>query len=165
MSEYENESFRIDNDRLADWAVKKIAEADAEYNRLEDWYKRQLDIAKVHRDSEINYFTMKLQEYFGTVPVHETKTMKKYALPSGELVFTKEKRDFAAENPEALLDWCRMNEPELIKTKLEPAWASIKKRLAVTEAGVVDTETGLVVNGVVELNKPAEFKVKTKEAE
>lgn len=57
-----------------------------------------------------------------------------------------------------------MNAPELVKVKMEAAWADVKKRLQMTEAGVVDTETGMIVEGVEQTVKPMTFKVKAKEA-
>lgn len=158
----EEQEFEIRDDQTADWAVRKIKDADAELERMETWFKAQLTAAKDRHDQTVAYFSGKLARYMETVPARETKTTRKYELASGELVITKEKTDFKATDSEALLGWCQENDPTLVKVVLEPAWASVKKRLQMTDAGIVDTETGAIVDGVEQVTKPAEFKVKTK---
>ena len=159
MEEIERGPFRVTDDRAAEWCLKKIAEIDTELETMKQWYKRQIDLAQSHHDSEIAYFTSLLRDYFETVPAKETKTQRKYQLPSGSLVFSKAKQDFGCDNPEALLNWCETNDSDLVRIKREPAWADIKKRLVQTDAGIIDGLTGLKVDGVVMLDKPEEFKV------
>ena len=162
IEEQQQEAFTIDNDQKADWALRKIAEADAELARMQDWYKQQLEAAQQRHDDRVAFFTGLLVEYFGKVPVKDTKTTQKYALPSGELVLTKEKQDFKATDPAILLGWCQENDPTLVAVELKPAWAEIKKRLTTTDAGIVDTETGLIVEGVELITKPEQFQAKPK---
>lgn len=163
QEEPEQERFTVTDDQKADWCVRKIAEADEELERLKDWYKRQADYAQERRDSKVAYFTGLLQEYFNMVPAHETKTMSKYTLPSGELVMTKAKADYVKADEEKLLSWCVTNDPELVKVTTAPKWADIKKRLATVDGRIVDKETGLFVDGVEIEEKPEEFKVKARE--
>ena len=158
----ETETFQVDDDQKADWALRKIAEADAEFARMHDWYKQQLEAAQQRHDDRVAFFTGLLAAYFGRVPVKDTKTMQKYALPSGELVLTKEKSDFKATDPALLLGWCQENDPTLVAVELKPAWAEIKKRLQATDAGIVDTETGALVDGVELITKPEAFQAKPK---
>lgn len=158
----QEERFQVTDDQKADWCLRKIAEADAELDRLTGWYQQQIDLAKENHESRVRYFTGLLQDYFSTVPAKETKTMSKYSLPSGELVMTKAKEDFKAADKEKLLSWCITNDPELIKVESSPKWAEIKKRLAVIEGHIVDQETGLFVDGVELEEKPEEFKVKAR---
>ena len=163
MEELEQEErFTVTDDQKADWCLRKIAEEDAELSRLTDWYKRQQEMAQERHDSRVAYFTELLREYFGHVPAHETKTMAKYALPSGELVMNKPKADFVKADEEKLLSWCVTNDPELVKAVYSPKWADIKKRLTVVEGRIVDSETGLFVDGVKVEDKPEEFKVKAR---
>lgn len=159
----QEERFTVTDDQKADWCLRKIAEADAELKRLTDWYERQTALAQERRDSRVAYFTGLLRDYFSTVPAKETKTMSKYSLPSGELVMTKAKEDFKAADKEKLLSWCITNDPELIKVESSPKWAEIKKRLTTDAEGkIVDSETGLFVDGVELEEKPEEFKVKAR---
>lgn len=157
------EQFQVTDDQKADWCLQKIAEADAELEKLTAWYQRQIDLAKEHHESRVSYFTELLKKYFSTVPAKETKTMSKYSLPSGELIMSKAKEDFKAADKEKLLSWCITNDPELIKVESSPKWAEIKKRLTTDAEGkIVDSETGLFVDGVELEEKPEEFKVKAR---
>ncbi len=160
--EMEAEGFVIDNDQKADWAVRKIAEADAEFERMDAWYKSQIEAVKKQHDDTVAFFTGLLSGYFAQVPVKDTKTMQKYALPSGELIRSKEKQDFKAVDNAVLLGWCQENDPTLVAVEMKPAWAEIKKRLTMTDNGVVDTETGMIVDGVELITKPEEFKIRVK---
>ena len=157
--EQEREPFAVTDDGKAEWCLKKIREADEELLKMKAWYVSQIEAAEARHDSDVAYFTGLLRAYFDTVPAKETKTLRKYALPSGDLVISKAKQDYACEDPGALLKWCEENEPELIRVKREPAWADVKKRLVKTDAGIIDGKTGLEVDGVVTLDKPEEFKI------
>ena len=159
MEDGQQEAFVIDDDSKAEWALQRIAEADAELVRMIDWYKDQQKLAAAHHDRRVERLKAMLEQYFSTVPAKETKTQRKYALPSGDLVQIKAKQDYAVEDPERLLKWCIESDKELVRVKAEPAWSALKKRLTMTDAGIVDTGTGLVVDGVVRLSKPPEFKV------
>lgn len=160
--EEQDERFTVTDDQKADWCLRKIAEADAELERLTDWYERQIKAAQENRDSRVAYFTGLLQEYFSTVPAHETKTMSKYCLPSGELVLTKPKADYAKADEEKLLSWCLTNDPDLVKVTTSPKWSDIKKRLIVVDGKVADRETGMFVDGVEIEDKPGKFEVKAR---
>lgn len=159
----QEEQFTVTDDQKADWCLRKIAEADAELERLTDWYERQTALAQERRDSRVAYFTGLLRDYFSTVPAKETKTMSKYTLPSGELVLTKAKTDYTKADEEKLLSWCVTNDPDLVKVTTSPKWADIKKRLTTVNGKIVDKDTGLFVDGVELEEKPEEFKVKARD--
>lgn len=162
MTEAAEERFVVTDDMSADWCVRKIMEEDAQLEKLTDWYDRQKKLAKEQHDYRVSYFTGLLRDYFGTVPAKETKTQKKYSLPSGDMILTKEKADFKAADEERLLSWCLTNDPDLVKTTVSPKWAEIKKRLSCVEGMIIDSETGLFVDGVQIETKPEEFKVKVR---
>jgi hypothetical protein len=163
MEDEQQTAFVIDNDQKANWAIQKISEIDADYERMCNWYQEQMSKLEKQRDIRIERLTAMLRGYFATVPKHETKTMSKYALPCGELIYQKPKKDFVVEDTAKLLVWAIDNSPTDVKIVSSPAWGNIKKRLKATEAGIVDTETGVVVDGVVQVEKPDEFKVKLAE--
>ena len=162
VAEYKD-GFQIADDQTADWAVRKIREADEELARMEEWYKNQLDLIRKQHDETVSFFTGKLAQYMTVVPARDTKTTRKYALASGDLVITKEKPDFEAVDNEALLGWCQVNSPDLVRVSMKPAWSDIKKRLKATDSGIVDTDTGMIVEGVELIMKPESFTVKVRE--
>lgn len=160
--EVTTEGFVVEDDQAADWAVRKIAEADRQLERMEAWYQHQLSVVREKHDSTVAFFSAKLAEYLSKAPAKETKTQIKYSLASGDLVLTKAKSDFKAQDDDALLGWCQVNAPELVKVTMKPSWSDVKKRLTVTDSGVVDSETGMIVDGVQYVDVPQSFKVRVK---
>ena len=162
MEYQEEQEFTITDDQTADWAIRKIREADAELERMQAWYESQLKLVQEKHDQTVNFFTAKLAQYMSIVPAKDTKTTRKYALASGEMVLTKAKEDFSVTDDEALLGWCQVNAPELVRVTMKPAWSDIKKRMKATDGGIADTETGMIVEGVEIVTKPESFAIKTK---
>lgn len=165
--EEETQQFTIDNDALADWAVRKIQEEKAENKRLHEIAEEQigmieakLQTADNRLTSRTSFLTSKLRQYFDRVPHKETKTQAKYQLLSGALVMTKAKETLEQDD-EALLQYLKASgNSEFIKTVEKPAWGEYKKRLTVVDGNVVDAETGDFVDGVRAVQKAETFDVK-----
>ena len=161
----EQTEFVIDTDQKAEWALKKVLEAKAEKERLTSLVNSELDLLKVkqaeidrHYENETGYLMLKLNDYMKTVKCKETKTQATYELLSGKLVFKFAKAELK-ENPE-LLEWCKQNAPEYVRTKEEVMWGELKKNLDVTAEGVIIANTGEFVAGVDIQEKPGVFDIK-----
>lgn len=155
-----DESWKIENDQQAEWALKKIHDAKAELAYWADYYKSQLDALTNRTENTVAFMTMKLSEYFRTVPHKETKTKEKYALPSGDLVLVKPKSVWTHDDA-ALLEWAKKNGREdCVKTTEKVSWADLKKNLAESENGTVyDKETGVVCEAVTASKSDPEFTI------
>lgn len=159
--------YIIDNDSKADWAIKKIAAAKAEYERLEalaeeetERIKEQLEAAKKRFVSDAEFYKSKLAAYFDRVEHKSTKTQETYQLLSGKLV-----RKYGAVKPSyddtEMLDYLKGNGlNEFVAVTEKPAWGEYKKRLTITEAGAVDTETGEMIPCIQVEKQPDTFDVK-----
>jgi hypothetical protein len=159
------EQFEITDDSTAEWALKKVLEAKGERQRLLDlieYEKDRLDAKKEQvekkYESNTSYLLSKLGEYFETVTKRKTKTQESYQLLSGKLVrkFAKQK---LTPNKEALLQWCKENAPECIKTTEEASWSDIKSKLTIIDGAVVYAETGELVACVTVDEVPPAFDV------
>lgn len=163
------EEFRITDDKTADWAVRKIAEERAEFERLKSLACAQIDEitekigeAKKRLDSSTEYLKTKLAEYFQSVPHKETKTTEKYRLLSGTLTLKKGGAKPKPDN-EKLVQWLAANGyTDYIKTEQSPQWGEFKKLLDYSGGVPVIKETGEVVEGVELVDEPAEFDIDTK---
>lgn len=145
------DGFAVTDDKKAEWALKKIREAEADKEMWKAYYAEQLEKIEKSADDTISYMTHLLEAYFETVPHSVTKGgQEKYKLPSGELVFTAAKLDYERDE-ETLLDWCRREAPEFVKTRESVDWAALKKRI---------TETGIIPDGVTPVEKEGEFKIR-----
>lgn len=166
ITQGERPGFKIIDDGLADWAVRKISEERAEYERLRDLGEQQiaaiqakLDAAKRRYENGTAFLTSCLSRYFETVPHKKTKTTEKYRLISGTLTLKKGGLKATPDN-EKLVPWLRSNGLEaFVKVKEEAAWGELKKKLSFVGDVAIVEETGEVVDGVTVTEAPDVFKV------
>lgn len=163
----EFESFVIDNDKKADWALQKIAEVKAEYERIDaiaadqiaELQEKREDLKKSF-ESKTSFLKGKLAEYFETVAHKETKTQESYKLLSGSLIKKKPKVKLEKDDETLLAYFKANNLGEFIKTEEKPAWGDFKTRLEAVDGNVIDTETGEIVECVTVVETAPEFTVK-----
>jgi phage host-nuclease inhibitor protein Gam len=159
--------FEVTDDSKADWAVRKIGEARAEYVRLEQLaaeqinaIDRKLETAGNRLRQRTEFLTSCLEVYFNSIPHRATKTTEKYKLLSGTLV-----RKLGGVKPEidkdALVEWlARNNGYEFIKTTVEPKWGELKQTLGLS-GEVAVTADGREVDGVTLTKTPDIFTIET----
>lgn len=158
--------FRIADDDVADWAIKKIAEKKAEYDRLKDLADREIEritmkVEQARRrfEADSSFLTGRLADYFQTVPHKKTKTTEKYNLLHGTLTMKIGGAAFTRDDTK-LVAWLKENgHGELVKVKEEPAWGDLKKQLEVVGSVAVIKETGEILEGVEVTQAPDTFKV------
>ena len=167
-----NESFVIDSDQKANWAIKKIKEYEEERDRLlaiveaerKDLQEKE-DRINTKCSTDTGYLRLLLMNYFGTVPHKQTKTQESYKLLDGSLVFKKPQVKIVKGTDEAwdtaLLGYLEESQPELIETIKKPAWGEFKKNLVIGEDGsVTDMSTGEVLDFIKTEEEPGKFEVK-----
>ena len=159
--------FTIDNDRTAEWALKKIREEKEEYDRIKALADEVIaeaahkaEQAKKRFEANSSFLTSKLAQYFEAVPKKATKTQETYRLLSGTLV-----RKFggtkAEPDKEKLATWLKANGyNDYIKTVEEPKWGEFKKLVNLEGSIATITDTGEIVEGITLIDTPPEFKVK-----
>ena len=165
----DKETWKVENDLSADWCLDKIRESKAEYSRFEivtrakiQQIEQVLMKEKEKMNNEVSFFESKLREYFETVKTEDTKTLRKYKLPSGQLKlkksqtifkYDKEKLIEAADNYENMSDY--------IKIKKDFDWAEFKKNLEIKGNNIINKNTGEIVeiDGLSIEEKSEEFKV------
>ncbi len=162
----QQESWKIENDSQADWALDKIREAQAEYRRFEmvvndkiAQLQTALAAEKEKTESEVSFFQGKLAQYFETVPRKKTKTQETYKLPSGRLVKKYRAPKIVRDN-DKLVEWLEQNGmTELVKIQKSPDWATLKNDTEISGEVVVSKHTGEVIPGVTAVPQNPEFKV------
>ena len=169
IPEEQQDGFKIDSDSKAEWAVKRIKEAEREQNRLlalVDEERAELDV----REKEIlDNFAKKtdglkalLEEYlraqYAKEEARETNTQITYQLLSGKLVYKKSGLELK-QNADVLVNWCKEHLPDAIKVTYTPKWAEIKKNIKVVDGIPVYAPTGEVVDGVEEAYVASKFNV------
>lgn len=158
------DTFKIENDKTADWAITQIREAENERDRLITLAEEQIsdlnhriEELKTKCDNETAFLRSCLEMYFETVSSKETKTQKSYKLLSGTLVYKKPSVKINHDD-EKLLEF--LEGTEFVETKKSLKWGEYKKILTISGDDVVDTETGEVVEGCTVEDVPASFNIK-----
>ena len=158
------ETFKIDNDKTADWAITQIHEAENERDRLITLAEEQItdlkdriEELKTKCDNDTAYLRSCLEMYFNTVPTKETKTQKTYKLLSGTLVFKKPSVKINHDD-EKLLDF--LDGTEFVEIKKSLKWGEYKKLLTISGDDVIDSETGEIVEACTVEDVPASFTIK-----
>lgn len=158
--------FRIADDDVADWAVQKIAEKKAEYDRLKELADREIaritekvEQAKRRYEADSSLLTNCLLNYFMTVPHRKTKTTEKYQLLHGTLTMKLGGTDFRRDDAK-LVAWLKENGREdLVKIKEEPAWGDLKKQIEAVGSSVIIKDTGEILEGIEATQAPDTFKI------
>ena len=153
-AEPERERFVIHNDQMAEWAMGKIAQANADLKKWETFYQEKLEAVRKDAEGTISYMSALLQEYFDTQERRVTKTgIEKYSLPSGDLVRKPGGLDYKRDEA-ALLAWCKSNLPGAVKVTEKASWTDVKRHIK---------ETGEIPEGVEPYQTEAAFSVSVKE--
>jgi phage host-nuclease inhibitor protein Gam len=158
--------FTIDDDGIADWAVRKIADEKQEYDRIRALGEKliaetqqKIEAAQRRYEQKTGYLSSKLAEYFHTVPHKKTKTTETYRLLSGRLVL-KLGKPKAAYDDAALVEWLRTNGlHDYIKTTEAPKWGDLKELLDMGGTKAVMKDTGEIVDCIVVNPQPDRFTV------
>lgn len=159
------ESFVIDDDLKANWAINLIKEHQAETQRLVSiakdrimQYEQKIMGYEGSLSASTDYLKEMLRTYMETVKPKETKTAFTYDLVDGKLKLKKATNEFVRDK-ETLIKFFKENDlSDYIETKQEPKWGEFKKLVKVVGDKVV-TDDGQVVDGVTVVEKPAEFEV------
>ena len=166
VQQEERPPFRITDDRCADWAVRKIADERAEYDRLKALADEQiaaitekLDAAKRRLENGTAFLTSCLSSYFQTVPHKTTKTTEKYRLLSGTLTLKKGGIKTKQDDTK-LVPWLKANGyGDYVKVEESAKWGELKKKLIFTGTVATVAETGEIVEGVTAYEAPDTFTV------
>ena len=170
MSEViERESFTIDTDAKAEWALGKIRAARAERDRMIDWYNAKIKEITEQTEVDTVWLEGMLAAYFRmTEQAHKrTKTTESYSLPSGKLILKKQNPEYKRDDKKAVA-WLKANGfAKFVKVKEELDWSSLKDASEAVNGQIVCgkkiTEDGeiipLIVDGVNVIEREEKFVV------
>lgn len=152
--------WKITDEGSADWAMQKLAAAQAEEARInktaaeqaariEVWRAKQVE---VHQRSAA-FFKHLLTDWLAQVNADNPKTLS-VALPSGSVVSRAGRVTIHVVDSEAFIDWAEVYRPSLVKVTQAPRKDEIKKVLQAKDVGgielaLIDPDSGEIVPGVV----------------
>lgn len=165
----EKESFVIDDDNRANWALRKIKQykdeqaqnnalATAEIDKIESWNKEENQKAQ----DSIDFFQGLLAVYAMNKREADPK-FKSQKLPNGSIKFRKQQPNFIYDDRDLIDSLKKSDRSDLINVKESPDKKEIKKAFKVEDDKLVDPETGEVIGGVTVEHRDDKFEVKTDE--
>lgn len=146
--------FTIDNERAAEWAMRRVAEAStsaATARALYDEWKQQLDdwLFAVTRAParSLDLFTPMLEHYQRQRRLADDKA-KTLMLPSGKVTSTKPTVEAKATliDEKAATVWAEKHAPQIVNTK---SWVNVTDLREVTRVIVVRDSDGNVASSMV----------------
>jgi len=148
------ERFKLTNDQMANWALRKIAKirsdrradeelAEAEHARIYAWMTERQKQAQRNED----FFVSLLTAYFA--PQHEADPKAKtFSLPAGKVQFRAQQPAFTRDDT-TLIYWLKHHDlDDFVKTVETPEWGDLKKELVVADGRAFLKETGEAVDGI-----------------
>ena len=159
--EEEYKEFAIENAQTADWAISQIAEERRRKDYFVDCAKAEIEkLNNQIKDAEskceraTDFLTSCLGRYLERedVPAKETKTQVSIKLPAGQIIKKLPKTEYVmadgsavtkSKDFEAFVKEVKAIDKDMIKTKEEVDWASLKKTLTTDDnGGVFIKDTG-----------------------
>ncbi len=159
---FSDDAWTCDSDEKAEWCMARIRAAEQSVKNWEAHYKRQMEGIRKREQRTIDWMSMQLRKYLMRQKeanlVKTTKTADSYALPGGTLKLKHGSWDYQRD-ADQLLAWIQSEGMEdLVKVKLEPKWADLKKQtITMANGDVVMKDSGEIVQGVKAVMKPDEF--------
>lgn len=162
----EKQGFTIQSRASANYALKKIREAEKkisennefaqeEIDRVEQWLKSEND----EHTNTINFFQSHLAEYALNKREEDPK-FKSEKLPNGSYGFRKSqpKWDYDIDKVVEYLE--KSNLSDFLNIKKTPKKANIKKVFSVHDGKVINPDTGELVDGITVNDQEDKFNVK-----
>lgn len=156
--EFDEQGFTISDDGTADWAIEKIAAAQAEIDRMTadcnekiSKIRERLEQFKKQPQSTIAFMEQKLMEYVAGLNVAPTKAGTRiYNLPAGKVSIKPQAPAFTVSDDD-FVSWLKSTgKSDLIKCTEKGQWGELKKNgIIVSDDGAtVLTADGEIVEGV-----------------
>lgn len=156
LTEEQAQRFRIDGDRTAQWAMRRLADLraeeardaatyDAEVDKLKDWANRR----HKSREWDLSFFERHLEDYARRQRAETGR--KTVDLPSGVVRTTERKARVIVDDDAAFIAWAQANDRlDLLRLSTAVDKAAVGKATKPTADGlVVVVETGEAPDGLV----------------
>ena len=168
MEDEQKESFKIDNDNAAEWALERIRESTDDANRLLKIIaakREELDLQEKQindrLEGQTRYLKGLLEGYFRSgLKTKSTKTQDSYKLLSGTLIMKKPSWGYLKDEKAIIQALHDMGKEEYVETVEKLKWADFKKTLVFDNDTVYDPDTGMMIDGITAIQEPEHFEVK-----
>jgi len=147
--------FLIADANMANWALAQLARLESDLERVEkiaEAERHRIDQYVTRHKTTISrkqeFLTTALKSWFEVQQAADPR-LKTVDLPNGTLQERRSSASAALVDEQALMEWLKVNRPDLIRVKESPKWADVKKVVEIRDHLVVWPETGEIVPGVM----------------
>ena len=162
----DNESFKVTNDKKADWTLEKIKELEEEKERKKELAEERINpikewLADETRkiDDQIENFKCLLEEYANKLK-EEDEDLKTHSLPYGKLKFRKQRPKWDYDDEKLVKGVEKAGLYDLIDVKKKVNKRDLKKQVEVAGNKIVNPSTGEIIEGVEIVERGEKFKIK-----
>ena len=162
------------DDASAEYLLKRLRDAEEQYERMKSWYDFQKTKAREVYEQTRTWVESCLRPYFDMVPT-KGKKIRSYELPGGVLKLQKQDPEFEV-NDEAMCEWLeKTGQTDMVVINKKAKWGDFKKTLPKDKNGEIQmiineedntaqvvTADGEVVPGVTATIRGDKFSVKVK---
>lgn len=162
------------DDASAEMVLRQLKQVEDQYDRMKDWYDRQISNLKDIRDRTREWAETCLRPYMEMVP-KTGKKIQSYDMPGGTLKLAKQDPEWETDD-EALVPWLEKNgHADMVAVKKEAKWGEFKKtlpkdektreiRTVTNEDGTLSVVTadGEVIPGITARVREDKFTIKCK---
>jgi len=166
----ERERFRLTDENMANWALRKVAKARAEYEkaakvaeaevkRIDDWLNsRKRDLERTEE-----FFGGLLTEYY--LPQHmENPRQKTFKLPAGQVQIRAQQPDYVRDEAK-LIAWLKGNDMAgYVEIVEKVRWGDLKKQLKQLGDKMLSPD-GEVVDGILVVDRGLKVNIVTASGE
>jgi hypothetical protein len=158
VEELERTHFEIENDGAAAWAMRKLRRirqqqqtnqqvAEEEHQRVQEW----LDEVNRGLNRSATYFEAILSHYALRCRQDPNDGRKSISLPTGKIA-TRNPALHWHVDPTEFVPWAEAHRPDLLRVKVDPALAEIKRAFApvfdAPTSDAVDPDSGEMIPGI-----------------
>lgn len=175
---FDPQRFVVDDDDKANWVLKKVANFENEAIRIEAAYRFERENLELWRVRELDRLTRPRSFFEGLIMRYVSRIREaaeaagkkaasfRYSLPAG-IVRIKDQAPEYRRDDEVLVAFFESHlKPDYVETVIvkKPLWGEYKKLLKTGELGIkdeklVDMTTGVIVDGVEVIERPAKLEI------
>lgn len=159
------ERFRITDDDLASWAIRKLDFAGKEKARIEQACHAEIERIRAHMeraiagpDHDISFFTARLVEYRRDLELLDPKLPKTYRVATGAISRKAGRKSTKVTDQDAFTQWALDHTPAALE--YVPRVSALTGWPRTEDGRVIDPESGEIVPGVETVTGEDSYSVK-----
>jgi hypothetical protein len=135
------EAFRIQDEKSANWLVRKILESRAYALRVEAWAAKEIVRTQRREKFLLERYGRQLERWVAH-QLHTSGAKSKFiSLPAGRVGFRRQRSGLNVKDEQALIDWCGAHLPEALQISVKTAGPDAARLQELVSSNRLDCES------------------------